>query len=156
MGRLVLISALVMCVPLLALAQEAPPPLDPAAMQQELEQMEAEGRRMEEEHLAQLQQMDPELYQQEKGRMERQRKIEALVAQVHAGTLSATQAERKLSPLVQQDLQVELTTLPDRISQLEEHLTFLRRVQKDPDLLIRQRIDQLLGRTSELSPPPVF
>ena len=84
--------------------------------------------------------------------MDRQTKIGAVVKAFYTKSISAEAAESQLTPLIRQDVQAEVAALPSQIERLEKRLDFLRKARTNPDLLIKKRVDQMLGRGGPPSP----
>ena len=119
-------------------AQQPPVP----AQMKDMEKMQQEMQKRQQGESERLKKENPQLYQQ----VENQQKINSIVSSFHAGKISASQAESQLYPLIQQDIKTEMGGLESRIKNLEKKLEFLRRAKSNPDLLIKRRIDLMLGR----------
>lgn len=101
-------------------------------------------------------QQPPVPSEQDKAAMERGKKIGIILNAYYQGALSAQEAEQDLFPLIKQEIQQgELQGLDFQIQALEKQLEFLKKAKSDPDLLVKKRIDELLGRaTPEGMPVP--
>ena len=126
----------------------APPSSPPSEqeLQEPMEKMRKEHERMQQEHLERLRQTDPQLYEQQKASIERQKKITAILTDWQQKKISESAAESQLAPLIRQDSKAEIAALGERIARLEKRLEFLRKAKADPGLLVKKRLDQLLGR----------
>ena len=97
---------------------------------------------------------DPELYRKVKAMRERAESIRAVLEAYQGGKLSRADAEQKLAPLIREDALAELPSLQGRIQKMESELEFLRKASKDPDLLVRRRLDQMLQPPGPRRTPP--
>ena len=105
------------------------------------------------QEMRRLMQQPPQMSEQEKTAMEREKKIGVIMNAYHQRALSAQEAERDLFPLIKQSIQQrELQGLEFQIQELEKQLEFLKKAKSDPDVLVKKRIDELLGRSG---PNPV-
>lgn len=102
----------------------------------------------QQDELERLKERDPQQYQRQKAALDRQKKIQEVIGLYSNGKLSLTEAKAALSPLVKEQMQEEGTfSVPEaRIQRLEEKLAFLKEARKQPELLIQERIDQMLGK----------
>lgn len=122
--------------------EPAPPPADFVKM---LEKAQAE-------QLERLKQENPQAYQQQKAALDRQKMVQETTGLYFQGKLSFAEAKATLSPLVKQQLQEEgaFSNLGARIQRLEERLSFLKKAKVQPELLVQERVDQMLGKGSPL------
>ena len=97
---------------------------------------------------------DPELYRKVKAMRERAENTLAILAAYRDGKISRAAAEQRLAPLVREDAQAELPGLQERIRRMESELDFLRKASKDPELLVRRRIDRMLEPSGSRKGPP--
>ena len=97
---------------------------------------------------------DPELYRKVKAMRERAESIRAILEVYQGGKLSRAEAEQRLAPLIREDALAELPSLQGRIKKMESELEFLRKASKDPDLLVRRRLDQMLQPPGPRKTPP--
>lgn len=138
------------------LAFAGEPPAPPQAQQRQddyLKQQEEYWRQMQkkydkaqQEELERLKNIDPKLYEQRKKDLERQAKINAILNDFHQGKLTDGQSESQLFPLVKEELDLEIRGLGDKIKRLEKQLVFMRSAKQNPDVLIKKRIGQMMGR----------
>lgn len=124
-----------------AYAQEISP-------QEEIERLELEYERFLKEELETLKQEDPELYEQRKRAIERQREIDEAISSFYKKEIKLSQAEKRLYPLIKEDVQEFLEGLDTRIEMLKNQLSELERIKEDPEILIQSRINRLLGEES--------
>jgi len=105
---------------------------------------------LQQQALERLKRENPQAYEQRKAALEREQKMQAVVTAFYQGTLSGDEAERRLTPLVKKQLEEEgaLSSLSARIERLEDKLAFLKKAQKNPNLLVKQRIEQMLGKAT--------
>ena len=145
--------AMVLVTAPLVLADQVPSkPPSPEEMQKQMEKMRQDAERMQQQELERLRQIDPKMYEARKSAMDRQAKIGAIVKAFYTKSISAESAESQLTPLIRQDVQAEVAAIPTQIQRLEKRLDFLRKARANPDLLIKKRVDQMLGRGGPPSP----
>ena len=130
-------------------------PQSPKEMQKEMQRMERERKQMEEtikkqqqEDLERLRKEDPNMYKQMKASLDRSAKIEKIISLFAQGKISDSAAEKKLYPLVKQDMQSYIDNLEETITRLENKLNSLKKAKRNPGFLIKKRIDEMLGRTT--------
>lgn len=133
-----------------ALAEE-PPDAPPAAnmekMQEEMRRVQEQVNQQQQENLERIKRMDPGGYEAQKKTMERQAQINQIIASYHQNSISADEAERKLTPLVKQEVQRELDGIDSQIKIAEKKLAALKQAKSNPGSLVKKRVDQLLGRS---------
>lgn len=140
----------------LAFAGELPAPtqaqqsLDeqPKQQQEYQKQMQQQYEKTRQEELERLKKMDPKLHEQHQRDLQRQTKINAILQEFRQGKLTDTQSENQLFPLMKEELNLEINGLDDRIKRLEKQLAFMRSARQNPDVLIKKRIDQMLGKST--------
>ena len=125
------------------------PPTDTEKMQQKqkMDKMRQDIEKHHQDELETLKKTNPQLYQKKKNDIENKAKIKAIVASFREGKISSSQAESQLSPLVKQQMQDYIKSLDDRIARLQKKLDFYKKAKVNPDLLIKKRIDELLGKS---------
>jgi hypothetical protein len=138
------------------LAFAGEPPAPPQAQQRQdgqqkqqeeyWKQMQQQYEKTQQEELERLKKMDPKLYEQRQRDLQRQTKINAILQEFHQGKLTDAQCESQLFPLIKEELGPEISGLEARIQRLEKQLAFTRSAKQNPDLLIKKRIGQMLGR----------
>lgn len=135
------LSLIVLMIPVVCIAEEPKEQASPVDFLKAFEKAQQEG-------LERLKQEDPLAYQQQKAASERQKKIQEVLDLYFQGKLSAANAQYKLSPLIKQQLQEEgaFSNLEARIRRLDEQLAFLKKAKNQPELLVQERIDQMLGK----------
>lgn len=111
-------------------------------------QMQQQYEKTQQEELERLKKMDPRLYEQRQRDLQRQTKINAILKDFREGKLTDAQSEGQLFPLMKEELSLEINGLDDRIKRLEKQLAFMRSAKQNPDVLIKKRIDQMLGRST--------
>jgi hypothetical protein len=124
---------------------QAPP--SPEEMQRSMQEMQAK-------EMEQLKKFSPQMYEERKTALEWQKKIDVIVLAYRSGALSAQEAERDLYPLLKQEMKPQEMAkgLDAQIARLERKLDFLKKAKADPDLLVKKRIDELLGVSSMPTP----
>ena len=132
--------------------REASPGPKPEDAQRRLQKIRTKRREMREREMAALKEKDPQAYAERLEARKRQKMIDQIVAAARSRTLTEEQAENELSPLLKTLLQPQLNGLPERIARLEKRLILLKQFQKDPELLVRRRAQELLG---ERAPEPL-
>ena len=137
-------------------------PTDAQDIQLKQEQMQKQAREqigviqaLQAKQLETMKAANPGLYEAQKESMERQERIGKIVAGFRQGKLTDTQAQKELSPLVKENLKPDLGQIDDTIAALVKKLAFWKEVKKDPDVLIRQRVDEILGKRLPELPPGV-
>ena len=105
--------------------------------------------------MEQLKSLDPEQYARRKAAQDRQQEINRIVGAYQAGRLTADAAETQLRRFVVVQVAEQLAVLDYEIAQTTQRLHDLQEDKRDPERLMRRRIDRLLGRaTPAQSPPP--
>lgn len=106
----------------------------------------------QQEQLERLKQENPQAYQQQKAALDRQKKIQEVTTLYFQGKVSLPEAKATLSPFVKQQMQDEgaFSNLEARIQRLEERMTFLKKAKLQPELLVQERVDQMLGKSIPL------
>lgn len=100
--------------------------------------------------LEHLREKDPQAYSQQKAALDCQQKIQEIAGLYFQGKFPLLEAKAALSPLVKEQIQDEgvFSNLDKRIQRLEEQLAFLKKSKEQPELLVEERVNQLLGRPS--------
>ena len=125
-------------------------PLNPPANAEEqdsLKNLQEFQQRMEKQRMQEmekLRQTSPEVYERLREGEERAQQLQEIRLSFVKQEISREEAERRMYPLFQQDLREMSTSLDARIARLEKKLARLREAKKDPDLLVKQKIDQFL------------
>lgn len=124
-------------------AQDSKEQAPPANFQKAFSQSQQEA-------LERLQEKNPQAYQQQKAALDRQNKIEEIAGLYFEGKFPLIEAKAALSPLVKEQMQEEgaFSNLEARIQRLEEQLLFLKNSKSQPELLVEERINQMLGKSS--------
>ena len=102
-----------------------------------------------EERWEQLKKTNPRAYEALNRARERGSEIEGIVAKARGGKLPEEEARKRLYPLLKESHGPELSELRDRIARMEKQLAFLKKAEKNPDLLVHRRIDEMLGKPPE-------
>lgn len=122
---------------------------DPPTLDQITKQMEGQRRQMEKrqgEEMERLKKDFPALYEERKGAMTQQSKINEIVSSFHQQALSLQEAQGKLYPVVREQMRADIAGLDQKIAALEKQLDSLKKARSNPDLLVKKRIDGLLGQ----------
>lgn len=114
--------------------------------------MEAQMRKLQKEQdeslrrqMEEIKRADPKAYAELERAQGRRKRIDDVLARLRSGVLAQERAKKDLFPLVKAETAYELSTLDKRIQRLEKELAELRRFQKDPDALVRLRVEELTG-----------
>jgi len=145
MRKILILSLLLLSCPTFVFAQQS---TNPEQMQKQMEKMRQEFEKRQQEDLENLKKTDPKAYQERNDSLDRQAKINSILTSFHAGKISVSQAEQQLYPLVKQN--IKDMNVDAEIARLEKRLEYLKKVKRDPDLLIKKRIDELLGRSTPM------
>jgi uncharacterized coiled-coil protein SlyX len=111
------------------------------------DRIKEEMKRLQEEQLKELKKNNPELYKERMDDIERWEEINKIVVSYRDGKISEARAVKELYPLVEKSLENYIDGLDERIAKVEKKLESLKDVKSDPDMLIKKRIEQLLGKT---------
>lgn len=122
-----------------------PPTLDEITKQMEEQHRQMEKRQGEE--MERLKKDSPSLYEERKGAMARQNKINEIVSSFYQHSLSLQEAQEKLYPIVRDQMRADIAGLGQKIADLQKRLDFLKKTRGNPDLLVQKRIDGLLGQS---------
>lgn len=115
-------------------------------LQKEIERMQQDEEKRQQEELEVLKGLDPQLYKERKSLIERQNNINKIISSYRGGKVSLVQAENQLYPLIKEGMQGYLDNLGGEIARLEKKLESLKKAKKNPDILIKKNISQLLGQ----------
>lgn len=151
----ILAIALLLCFHVFIFAQTAIPSDKMRDFEKQRQDIEQKMKQMQQEELERLKKENPQLYQQRRDAFDRQTKISAILSSFHAKTLSESQVESQLYPLIKQDVQQYATGLGAEIQRVEKRLEFLRKVKSNPEILVKKRLDQLLGKSAP-SPEEIY
>lgn len=121
---------------------------NPEEMRRQAErfQQEMEKRRIQE--MGHHKQFSPLPAMPVGGSPELQKKIDVIVYAYQRGSLSGQEAAQDLYPLVKQEVEGKLQGLDEQVANLEKELEALKKAKSNPDLLVKKRIDELLGRAT--------
>lgn len=135
-----------------SLAQQPP---SPEAMQKQIEESQKFLEEQRKVYLEQLKQQDPAAYEQIKKAELLAEKISKIVSSYRANSISQEEAERQLYPLVEESLKDRLKAIDSEIERLQKRLSYLKEVKRDPSIMVREQIKQLLGE-GMLTPPEIY
>lgn len=134
---------------------EPPKPPDLEEMHQNVRKAQEEAEQRRKQDLERLKELNPEAYQAQLKAQERQAQIGQVMSAYQQQKITAEDAERRLTPLIRQEVQQELAGLDDQIRMTEKKLAALRRAKGNPNALVKKRVDQMLGRSMP-SPDEMF
>ncbi|TRZ95800.1 hypothetical protein D4R78_02315 [bacterium] len=115
--------------------------------QQQIRDVLQRIKQQQEKELESLKQTNPKLYQEKKDALERQKQISAIATSFRQGKLSMTKTKNQLLPLLKQDLQDFINRLDSQIKILESRIEELKKTKSNPDSLLQERLNQLLGQS---------
>lgn len=139
------ISVIVLMIPMVCIAEG---PKGPASLADFVKMLDMS----QQEQLERLKQENPQAYQQQKTAMDRQNKIQEITTLYFQGKLTLPEAKAALSPFAKQQIQEEgaFSNLGATIQRLEKRLAFLKKAELHPELLVQERVDQMLGKSAPL------
>ncbi len=127
------------------------PPAEPPTMDEEMQERmrntEQELEKQRKAELERIKEFSPEAYKSQKKAMDRQDQISQILSAYSQKTITAEEAERRLTPFIRQQVQQELTSMDEQIKMMEKKLAALRQAKGNPNALVKKRIDQMLGRS---------
>jgi len=115
--------------------------------QQQIREALQRIRQQQQQELESLKKTNPKLYQQKKDALDRQKQINAIVINFRQGKISAAKAKNQLLPLLKQDVEDFMNRLDSQIKILEIRIAELKKVKINPDSLLQERLNQLLGQS---------
>lgn len=127
-------------------------PVMPSAEQ--LRKAQEQFQQQMEQSLEALKTTNPEMHRKLKTQMDQQQEISRIVTAYHKKTLSAQDAEKKLSSMVKAQVQGQLASIDQQIAWAKKQVSDLEAMKRDPDVAVKKQIDLLLGRVplGELMP----
>jgi len=146
---LVLIFSLVFAIPVLSQSENASTPtFNPQEMEKEArkmqEQMESEKRK----HFETLKKENPQMYQDAMRQEELSQQMSKIIEDYFSQKISYENAKSKLYPLIKEGMNTQVDNLDNEIQMLEQRLEELRKAKRNPDYLVYQQIDNMLGKSS--------
>jgi hypothetical protein len=145
--NLIFVFITILFLPVMALTQELPTQPDMQKIQKDAEKMKQQMENMQQEQLEFLKKLNPQAYQQSKAAYDRAKQIDAVISLLRQGKISSSDAERQLYPLIKEDLRSIVNSMDQKISDLEKKLDYCRKVRSNPEILVKKRIDELLGKS---------
>jgi len=129
-------------------APPAPPPIarPPRPKLPNMRGLQAGPRKLQDEMIEQLERTNPQAAARLRQRRDEQGKIDAIVRDYRSGRLEEDDARSQLAPLVADDAENDARRIDERLRQLQAKVDFLKRAREDHDLLVRRRVDLLLGK----------
>jgi hypothetical protein len=121
--------------------------------QKRIQEANLQRRRARLKSIESFRSRNPEVYEREMRSFQRHERIESTVREYRSGALSEAAARKRLTPDVAQSSEADLASVPQRISRLQQQLDFLRKVSRDKNVLITQRLDALLAKPDGPGPP---
>jgi hypothetical protein len=131
--------------------EHRPPPQAPSAHDQEaarrsMEQFLQEMEKNQMQYLEQMKESFPKEYEKMKAALDRQKQISQIVVAFRKGSLPEADARSRLYPLAEKQVQDEISQIPEEIKRLKKRLKELEAFQFNHSLLVKKRIDELLGK----------
>ena len=124
--------------------------------EEQVKKVNEQIRKQREEMLQRMKEVSPDIYQQTLKMQERQERIDKILEAFRQNTLSAEDAERRLAPLVREEIREQAAAQNEEIRRLENRLSQLRQAKDNPEKLVKKRVDQMLGRGGPPSPDDLF
>jgi hypothetical protein len=87
----------------------------------------------------------PDIYMEIQGIKARQQQAVEIAADYHARKITPEEAEQKLYPLLSENVKLELPYIDSQIEQLKNQIRILEEAKWNPDVLIKKRIEEVLG-----------
>lgn len=122
------------------------PPMDLERMQEDMSKVQKEMEKLQKEQLDLLKEQSPDAYESQKKMRDRQVQISQVLAAYNQKTITAEDAERKLTPLIRQEFQEQQGGLDQQIKLLEKKLASLKEARANQSAQVKKRVDQMLGR----------
>ena len=119
---------------------------DMEKMQEQMQKSQQNLQKQQKEQLEQFKRMDPKTYEAQKKLMARQEQISQILSAYNQKSISADDAERRLTPLVREEVQQQTAGMDNQIWELERKLAALKKAKSNPNELVKKRVDQMLGR----------
>jgi hypothetical protein len=110
------------------------------------EKIMREAQASQERKMQELKKTDPKLYKEKMQQIDNGKEISEILASFRQGKISEEKAERALYPLVQDNMKSSLDGIDSRIATLKKKLKDLQKIKDDPSILVKKRVNQLLGR----------
>jgi len=117
-------------------------------MEKQIERSKEDMEKARDIHLNDLKKSNPELYKARLNAIDNQEEMNKIVVSYREGKISGAKAEKELYPLVEDSLKGYLDSLDERIEKEQKKVDSLKEVKRDPDILIKKRIDQILGKAA--------
>lgn len=121
-----------------------------AQTKRKISQIEEELRKEEEKFLKELKKEDPRMYKEMYKEMLKRREAEKKKRQIREsylqGKISFEEAKAALEPLIKKEVDLNhfLEGIDEQIKMLEEEIARLRRIKRNPSLLIEEQIERYL------------
>lgn len=112
----------------------------------EKEKMREGLRKLGERTMQRLKETNPALYQETVKMRELSLQISDITSSYRRGKLDEATARKRLAPLVRETLEKRIQNLESEIERTTKKLDYLKRVKKNPNLLIEQQIDVYIGK----------
>jgi hypothetical protein len=113
----------------------------------EVKKMQEQLKVNQKKHLEMLKQTDPQMYEQMVKQDQLSEKISQVSSDYFKQKISYESAKAKLYPLVKEDMVNQINNLDDEIQMIEKKLEELKKSKTNPDYLIYQQIDIILGKS---------
>jgi polyhydroxyalkanoate synthesis regulator phasin len=99
------------------------------------------SRALEPGDFEELKKTDPDAYKQIKEEIELSEKIADIVDSFKEGKINKDAARKRLRPLVKKSLRYRLGYIDDEIKQTMQRLRYLKRIKKEPSILVEDEIE---------------
>ena len=130
---------------------DAQPP-DMEKMQEDMVKIRQHLDKQQQENMDRMKDLDPKGYESQKKTMGRQAQISQIMSAYQQKSISADDAERKLTPLIKQEIQEQNAGLDEQIKTAEKKLASLKQAKSNSNAMVKKRIDQMLGRSGPPGP----
>lgn len=142
--KIIMLALLPLAQPLLAQDRKNSPQHGVTQVR-DFKALEAQVQKMQLQELAALKTSNPEEYQKRLKALQKQQQIRAILDKFNQKELTEAEARKQLFPLIKEEVAPQVQALGERIARLKKRLAFLLKAQKDPGLLVQERISGLLG-----------
>ncbi|MFQ5681503.1 MAG: hypothetical protein ACE5GG_05605 [Candidatus Omnitrophota bacterium] len=161
----VVVCAAIMLLPGVVFSQprevsprEVPPRDMEQRMRREQQEMEQRMRREEQRFLNELKKQDPAAYKEYLAREKARQKKEKIRDDYRQGKITVKQARARLRPLIEEEIDVSrrVQGIGAEIKMLEQEIKRLKKIKKNPRLLIEEALDRELGLPSSPVGPEII
>jgi len=121
---------------------------DSSSFSKEMQKMQERMKIEKNKLLDKLKKEDPKKYEQMLKQEQTSEKASGISAEYREKKISYDSAKSKLYPLIKENMSAQVDSLDKEIQRTEQKLEELKKAKKNPDFLIYQRIDSMLGKSS--------